>query len=513
MVENTMAKSNFSLDIDWKKETEFSLDGESEILEVDSLDRQKYAEYLYFYLKEQGNKNTVINLNAEWGSGKTYFIKKLYSSLKNHHPCIYIDAWKQDFSDDAFLTLFSSLINQIEYYSGKLDRELIRASESIGRFTKGIVPEVISGLLKTYAGIDNISDIAKTASTLMLEQHNEKLKSIEKLKKELAFWAELSFKKGYNSPIFIFIDELDRCRPDYSISLLEIVKHIFSVDRFIFIIATDTNQLQHSIKNVYGNEFDANLYLSRFFHRRFSLHAPDLERITLETIKERLTEHFDKIKINSFPKPTNIERFSYNCSSILKAFNLNIRDSKKNLDRLLDILILSKINKKIDYTMLFILMIIHDIDIDLFNLITDRSLRKNSIPDTILENKNLRGFNHNDFFIYIDNSYENTGLDRLSAAAHSYQFVLANVEERKIKIPCRNYIDLVVKFTITARKIKEEIESGRPNRLLQVSKMDNISVNEIVQIQQGTLFKNNENVNIYNINDYINFIELSVSFN
>ncbi|MDY4383885.1 KAP family P-loop NTPase fold protein [Pectobacterium brasiliense] len=502
-----------SINFDWTKETEFSLDGESEILEIDSLDRQKYAEYLYFYLKEQGNKNTVINLNAEWGSGKTYFIKRLYSSLNKHHPCIYIDAWKQDFSDDAFLTLFSSLINQIEFYSGNLDRKLIRASESIGRFTKGIVPEVISGLLKKYAGLEDISDIAKTASTLMLEQHNEKLKAIAKLKKELSFWADLSFKKGYNSPVFIFIDELDRCRPDYSISLLEIVKHIFSVDKFIFIIATDTNQLQHSIKNVYGNEFDANLYLSRFFHRRFSLHAPDLEKITLENIKERLTEHFDKIKINSYPKPTNIERFSYNCSSILKAFNLNIRDSKKNLDRLLDILILSKINKKIDYTMLFILMIIHDIDIDLFNLITDRSLRKNPIPDMILENKNLREVNHSNFFIYIDNSYENTGLNRLYLAAHLDQCISVNIEEKKIEIPCRDYINLVISFTKKAEKIKSEIKSGSPNSLLRISRFDSISVDEIVQIQQGSLFKLNEEVKIYNIKDYINFIELSVSFN
>ena len=494
MVENTMSKSNFSLDLDWTKETEFSLDGESEILEIDSLDRQKYAEYLYFYLKEQGNKNTVINLNAEWGSGKTYFIKKLYSSLKNHHPCVYIDAWKQDFSDDAFLTLFSSLINQIEYYSGKLDRKLIRANESIGRFTKGIVPEVISGLLKTYAGLDNISDIAKTASTLMLEQHNEKLKSIEKLKKELAFWANLSFNKGYNSPIFIFIDELDRCRPDYLISLLEIVKHIFSVEKFIFIIATDTNQLQHSIKNIYGNEFDANLYLSRFFHRRFSLHAPNLEKITLETIKDRLTGSFDKIKSNSFPKPTNIEQFSYNCSAILNAFNLNVRDSKKNLDRLLDILILSRINKKIDYTMLFILMIIHDIDMDLFNLITDRSLRKNSISDTILENKKIKSISRNDLFIYIDNSMENIGLYRLPSNNNLYGFVSKNIEERKIKISFKNYVDTIINFINSVKKIRNDIKKGIP------------------KIQVGALFEKNHDVAIYNLKDYINFIELSISF-
>lgn len=383
----------FELDIDWGKENTFSLDGDSEILESDRLDRQKHAEYLYFYLKEQGNKNTVVNLNAEWGSGKTYFIKKLYLSLNKYHPCIYVDAWKQDFSDDAFLTLFSSLINQIECYSGDLDRRLIRAGESIGRLTKGIVPEVVSGLLKNYAGLDDISDIAKTASTLMLEQHNEKLKSIAKLKKELSFWADLSFKKGYNSPVFIFIDELDRCRPDYAISLLEIVKHIFSVDGFIFIIATDTNQLQHSIKNIYGNDFDANRYLSRFFHRKFSLHKPDLTEIVSIITKNRLSESFDKISDFIYPKPSDLDQIIHNCSSILNSFNLNIRDSKKTLERLFDIFITNRKNKKLDYVMLMMLIIINDLDIDCFNDIFINLDRADEVSSLILKNKKIKNAN------------------------------------------------------------------------------------------------------------------------
>lgn len=75
----------------------------------------------------------------------------------------------------------------------------------------------------------------------------------------------MAYENSFSCPIFIFIDELDRCRPDYAISLLEIVKHIFDIKNFVFIIATNTDQLQHSIKNVYGNDFSANDYLGRFF--------------------------------------------------------------------------------------------------------------------------------------------------------------------------------------------------------------------------------------------------------
>ncbi|EHI0497914.1 NTPase, partial [Escherichia coli] len=112
----------------WDEETTFILDDEEEILSKDKLNRRHYAEYLYFYLKEKGQKNnTVINLNAEWGAGKSFFIKRFYNSIKDAHPCVYIDAWKQDFSDDAFLTLFSSLSQQLQTYAGKLDARLIQS--------------------------------------------------------------------------------------------------------------------------------------------------------------------------------------------------------------------------------------------------------------------------------------------------------------------------------------------------------------------------------------------------
>ncbi|MGL1316173.1 P-loop NTPase fold protein, partial [Vibrio parahaemolyticus] len=35
--------------------------------------------------------------------------------------------------------------------------------------------------------------------------------------------------------------------------------------------ATDTEQLQHAVKAVYGEGFDAQTYLGRFFRRRYSL--------------------------------------------------------------------------------------------------------------------------------------------------------------------------------------------------------------------------------------------------
>ncbi|MGL6349430.1 MAG: P-loop NTPase fold protein, partial [Aeromonas sp.] len=89
--------------------------GSEEILSADRLDRARYAEFLTNYLAAEGKqRNYVLNLNAEWGAGKTWFIKRWYMELKAHYPTVYIDAWQQDFSDDPLLTVISSIIDQLK---------------------------------------------------------------------------------------------------------------------------------------------------------------------------------------------------------------------------------------------------------------------------------------------------------------------------------------------------------------------------------------------------------------
>jgi hypothetical protein len=71
------------------------------------------------------------------------------------------------------------------------------------------------------------------------------------------------------APMFVFIDELDRCRPSFAIRMLEEAKHLFDIDGIVFVIATDSEQLAHSIRAVYGEGFEARRYLRRFFDRVF----------------------------------------------------------------------------------------------------------------------------------------------------------------------------------------------------------------------------------------------------
>lgn len=77
-------------------------------------------------------------------------------------------------------------------------------------------------------------------------------------------------------PVVIVIDELDRCRPNYAIQLLEVTKHFFSIDNVMFVLAINRRELEHSIRAIYGHQFNAQHYLNRFFDVGFNL--PDADR-------------------------------------------------------------------------------------------------------------------------------------------------------------------------------------------------------------------------------------------
>ncbi|EPM9801731.1 KAP family P-loop NTPase fold protein [Klebsiella pneumoniae] len=494
----------------WDEAITFTLDDEDETLSKDKLNRRRYAEYLYYYLKDKGKKNnTVINLNAEWGAGKSFFIKRFYCSIKDVHPCVYIDAWKQDFSDDAFLTLFSSLSQQLQEYAGKLDARLIQSGHAIGRFTKGVIPEIMSGLIKTYAGIESVGDIAKEASLLMLNEHQEKLKSIQVLKKELALWSRLAFEREFANPIFILIDELDRCRPDYAISLLEIVKHIFDIKNFVFIIATDTDQLQHSIKNVYGNDFSANDYLGRFFHRRFTLKSPELNELINGVIGVSAGTSFEKISSKTYPLTATLNDLSRNISSIFEAFGLNLRDSIRNTERLIDILNSDLVNKKIDYIFMLSLMIIYDKDRQIIDAQVGRRNTAQNFIESIKQSSNLKGVSQATLKLIFDTNQHSLGVDYIYTSSRS-RLHIPQIDST-INLLLITYLNTALHFIRNIKRFKNEIDVNRQNSLMTAvqGKLDDESS---LKYLQGALLENGAETPFYTLNNYIELIELATSF-
>lgn len=82
---------------------------ENHDLNEDKLNRKEEISFLINYLTKRFELKTknpfVLNINAPWGYGKTFFLKSLKEELEKEHEVIYFDAWKNDFTKRAFISI------------------------------------------------------------------------------------------------------------------------------------------------------------------------------------------------------------------------------------------------------------------------------------------------------------------------------------------------------------------------------------------------------------------------
>lgn len=360
--------------IDWSEEADIV----EEILPADKLDRAKYAQFLTGFLAGQGydetrvgneKKNYVLNLNSEWGSGKTYFLKRWYQSLKPHYPVVYVDAWKQDYSDDPLMTVISSVIKQLRDQAGKpSDDPSFKVPRKAIGLLKAALPSMAGALSKRYLGIDpvaimnapdnddvgsqvkdeqgNTIDMGAAASKMvqyLLDEHDAKSQAIESLKLNVEQWVQAVVghdRKSY--PAFILVDELDRCRPSYAVEMLETIKHIFDIPGVVFVVGTDTDQLQHAVKAIYGEGFDARTYLGRFFNSRCTLEEPSFANL-LEThcdLSKLSPSYFKELQLTVYPRTLDGaegEAAYRNLTKVYESFSLTSRQVIQVTNRLIAI--------------------------------------------------------------------------------------------------------------------------------------------------------------------------------
>jgi hypothetical protein len=307
------------------------------------LNRKEYGEFLIDYIV--GEKNGfVLNLNGEWGTGKTQFLRRFYSGLiKRKHPTIYIDAWESDFSDIPLSVVSSELINQLSCVNENIGSDLEKVSEFLGKALKGAIIGGAGLLSKSLlgeasAGTEVVKALFEQSPKDFLGKvkgdHVEQIDAIKQIRKQLGLLAEvIKTNYGCSLPIVVLVDELDRCRPTYAIEMLEVIKHFFTTENFVFVIATDTEQLKNSIKAVYGSEFDSSTYLKRFFNREARLPSPDIEHyLSIQDLN--FSDYENKIVI--YPNlRTNIATSTNNYLEwASKAYNLSIRDIDQLIDKL-----------------------------------------------------------------------------------------------------------------------------------------------------------------------------------
>lgn len=219
---------------------------------------------------------TPMVIDGSWGTGKTEFCHKLINKLKITEPDInvlYIDAFQADHADNPLMTILAAVMNLLP--EGEKKKNLLKKAIPVVRYGLATAGKAIAGhILKQNADViaDGFTEHLEDAADKAIDASVKSLlKNHEKSEENLKALQETMADIAKDSAIIIFIDELDRCRPDYSVQMLEVIKHTFNVDNVTFVLVMNTQQLKAAINHRYGLQVDAQRYLDKFLKFTFQL--------------------------------------------------------------------------------------------------------------------------------------------------------------------------------------------------------------------------------------------------
>jgi predicted KAP-like P-loop ATPase len=257
---------------------------ESDGFTNDVLGRKAYGEAL-LNLVTRSSDELVISLDGQWGEGKTTFIKMWQGLLKQADiPNIYVDAFANDYVDDAFIAVASAITGYVDTHTSKPHEKAVAefkdkakkvGSRLLSWTAKQGVKAATLGALSAgdFKELAELKDeLAKGVSGVVGDFIEERLtshaKDIELLTsfKELLSDLPTYLHNGKGKPLVIIIDELDRCKPTFAVEVIEKIKHLFSVENVVFVLVMNKKQLENAIKCVYGEGIDAHAYLQKFIN-------------------------------------------------------------------------------------------------------------------------------------------------------------------------------------------------------------------------------------------------------
>ncbi|MDI3560404.1 P-loop NTPase fold protein [Bradyrhizobium sp. Arg816] len=363
--------------------------GTGEIWTEDKLGRSEEAAFLKsFLLNRVGERKRsslpasyVLNIDAEWGQGKSFFLSRFGRMLrKDGFIVAEVNAWQDDHADDPLLSVMDA-IDQAVAPLVKREKKVRERWNEAKRTGAAIAVAAAKGATVQIArkfigsGVDEIGTIlsidaptiteklsdeaAKSLGEIVDEQGKVLLarfrqgkRTIDKFRTTLDEFLQEAAHRDQALPLFVLIDELDRCRPPFAIAMLERVKHLFEIDQLVFVVATDTPQLSHSVGAIYGGAFNSAGYLSRFFNRTYYFDQASRKDF-VEDLLTRTALRTEKLSL-----PPRVDLIAY-LSECFDFFGLALRDIEQIYDILRSVVTVWANKSKLEICVLFPIAVAH----------------------------------------------------------------------------------------------------------------------------------------------------------
>lgn len=399
--------SNDSTVLNWPRDNFSNIE---EAFEGDLWKRKKLADQLENYIKRL-KIGATLALDGEWGAGKSWFIHHFKKQLTNNdHEVIYLDAFIHDYIEDPFLILASEISNKIENKHEGAGIALRKIAVSAYHALLPNLPMLLVHLTLALSGADifakevsdsikNIKDnsgnfgekCAEVVGEQVKEHLEEKVKNYESEKQSLEYFkSELeSVTSRLERPLVFIIDELDRCKPEFSIRLIERIKHFFDTPNIVFILVMHKTQLTESINSYYGFTSN-NLYLEKFIDFTVQLNAE--HHLGSIEYKYIIYDYFDALGIGEGSQREGINEFIKESVWLAKTLKILPRQLKRVFNKFS---LLKNPNSPLDInggniTLLFLFLdeigFTSTNDGDVFEFIINKFVGGNKLKETLLNN-------------------------------------------------------------------------------------------------------------------------------
>lgn len=286
----------------------------SQTEKIDILDRAKIMndiEQILVLLSEQ-KQGRVFALDGKWGYGKTYILEQLEKKLEvlqneetqdDRFYVFHYNCWQYDYYEEPVVAIVSAMLDKC---GGKSEKEKAQK----------VIKEIAGQIVKNKIGIDLVEthdNISKKEQFQFDEMFGFKT-TLDYTRKKICELAK-------DKTVLLVVDELDRCMPEYAIKVLERLHHMFEgLDNVIVLLAIDSTQLEHSVKEIYGEQVDTERYLRKFISFRVKLDTGKIQNQILNNYGYYFYE---------------FENLAECCPVVLKLIELSGIDIR-NIDKLIE---------------------------------------------------------------------------------------------------------------------------------------------------------------------------------
>jgi hypothetical protein len=301
-------------------------------------DRLGFAHYVDAFVRliEDTQPPLTIGIYGAWGTGKSFLMdkiakrlnpgadvkqieqltlwQKMFRLVKTQTPVVWFEAWDYNASDKLWAGLVERIFLGIENsglgWYGQLRINLKRNLEREWRslrarllpytliaivvvaLTAGFILNnqdawaaavggssalvLLAGLVRQLAGVFFTPASQRIVDLFATPDYTADLGFMGRIKQDLEDFAN-SLPPGMK--VVVFIDDLDRCDPKKAVEVLEAIKLLLDLDRFIVFLALDARIITQAVEEYYGKvlveaEITGYEYLDKIVQIPFSIPEP-----------------------------------------------------------------------------------------------------------------------------------------------------------------------------------------------------------------------------------------------